>query len=87
LRVINRGPGPPVLGSLKSETIKCGHESHGTLSCGCLHCQEPAAIVNDRPILSSERKLHKGYERKGSIEEKIEVMSLNGHVTKMNSAH
>jgi hypothetical protein len=31
-------------GSLKSETVKYGRESHG-----------PAAIVNDRPVLSSER--------------------------------
>jgi hypothetical protein len=31
----------------------------------------PAAIVNDRPILSSERKLHKNYNRKCSVENKI----------------
>jgi hypothetical protein len=28
----------------------------------------PAAIVNERPILSSERKLHKDYNRKCSVE-------------------
>jgi hypothetical protein len=28
----------------------------------------PAAIVNDRPILSSESMLHKDYDRKGSLE-------------------
>jgi hypothetical protein len=27
----------------------------------------PAIIVNDRPILSSERMLYKDYERKGSV--------------------
>jgi hypothetical protein len=28
----------------------------------------PAAVVNDRPILPSERLLHKDYERKSSVE-------------------
>jgi hypothetical protein len=28
-------------------------------------------IVNDRPILSSERMLHKDYDRKCSVEQKI----------------
>jgi hypothetical protein len=32
---------------------------------------ELAAFVNDRPILSSERMLHKDYYRKGSVENKI----------------
>jgi hypothetical protein len=31
----------------------------------------PEAIVNDRPILSSERMLHKDYDRNGSLEKKI----------------
>jgi hypothetical protein len=30
----------------------------------------PAAIVKDRPILSSERKLHKDYDSRGSIQKK-----------------
>jgi hypothetical protein len=28
---------------------------------------KPAAIVNDGPDLSSERMLHKDYDRKGSV--------------------
>jgi hypothetical protein len=31
----------------------------------------PAAIVNDRFILSSERMLHKDYNRKGLVEKTI----------------
>jgi hypothetical protein len=42
-------------GSLKSETVKYGHESYGTLTRKWLRWRGPAAIVNDRPILSSER--------------------------------
>jgi hypothetical protein len=37
-------------GNLESETVKYGHESYGTL-----RWRGPAAIVNDRPVLSSER--------------------------------
>jgi hypothetical protein len=43
----------------------------------------PAAIVNYRPILSSERMLHKLYERKYSVE-KMLVVSLKGLVAKTN---
>jgi hypothetical protein len=39
----------------------------------------PTAIVNDRPILSSERMLHKDYNRKYSFEKKeIPVVGLKG---------
>jgi hypothetical protein len=41
----------------------------------------PAAIVNDRPILSAGRMLHKDYGREGSIEKKkkmLKVVSLKG---------
>jgi hypothetical protein len=31
---------------------------------------KPAAIVKDRPVLSSETMLHKNYDRKGSIAKK-----------------
>jgi hypothetical protein len=47
-------------GSLESETVKCGHKSHWTR-------QGPAAI-EQTPILSSERMLHKEYDRKCSVE-------------------
>jgi hypothetical protein len=43
-----------------------------------------AAIVNDRPIISLERTLHKGYGCKCSVEKKILVRSLKGFVAKMN---
>jgi hypothetical protein len=33
--------------------------------------REPAAIVNYRPILSSERMLYKDYDHRCSIEKKI----------------
>jgi hypothetical protein len=42
-------------GSLESETVKYGHESHGTRTRKWLRWRGPAAIVNDRPVLSSER--------------------------------
>jgi hypothetical protein len=45
-------------GSLESETVKYGHKSHGTLTRKWLRWRGWAAIVNDRPILSSERPPH-----------------------------
>jgi hypothetical protein len=38
----------------------------------------PAAIVNDKLILSSERMLHKDYDRRCSIEKIILAVSLKG---------
>jgi hypothetical protein len=57
-------------GSLESETVKYGHESHGTRTPEWMRWRGPAAIVNDRPILSSERMLRKECERRCSIEKK-----------------
>jgi hypothetical protein len=48
-----QGLGPPGWGSLESETVKCGHESRGTRTWEWLRWRGPAAIVNERPILSS----------------------------------
>jgi hypothetical protein len=59
-----RGPGPPGWGSLESETVKCGHESCGTGNWQWLLWRGPGTVVNDRPVLSSERMLHKDYNRK-----------------------
>jgi hypothetical protein len=42
-------------GSLKSETVKYGRKSQGTRTRERLRWQRPAAIVNDKPVLSSER--------------------------------
>jgi hypothetical protein len=41
--------------SLESETVKYGHEYQGTRTRKWLLWRGPAAIVNDRPVLSSER--------------------------------
>jgi hypothetical protein len=45
-------------GSLESETVKYGHESQGTRTRKRLRWRGTAAIVNDRPVLSSERAHH-----------------------------
>jgi hypothetical protein len=42
-------------GSLESERVNYGHESHGSRTRKCLLWQGPGEIVNDRPVLSSER--------------------------------
>jgi hypothetical protein len=42
-------------GSLESEIVKYGHESHGTETQKWQCWREPTVIVNDRPILLSER--------------------------------
>jgi hypothetical protein len=42
--------------SLESETVNYGREFHWTRSREWLRWREPAAIVNDRPVLSSERE-------------------------------
>jgi hypothetical protein len=41
--------------SLESDTVKYGHESYGTRTRKLLRWRGPAATVNDRPVLSSER--------------------------------
>jgi hypothetical protein len=46
-------------GSLKSETVKYGHECQGTRTQERLRWRGPAAYTNDRPVLSSERAPHK----------------------------
>jgi hypothetical protein len=45
-------------GSLESETVKDGRESHGTRTLEWLRWRGPTTIVNDRPVLSSERAPH-----------------------------
>jgi hypothetical protein len=47
--------------------------------------RRPAAIVNDRPILSLERMLHKDYNHKGSVKKKeVLVVGLKGLGEKTN---
>jgi hypothetical protein len=53
--------------SLESETVKYGHESRRTRTQEWVCWWGPAATVNDKPILSSERMLHKDYNRKCSV--------------------
>jgi hypothetical protein len=45
-------------GSLESESVKCGYECRGSRTREWLRWRAPAAIVNDRPALSSERAPH-----------------------------
>jgi hypothetical protein len=45
-------------GSLESETVKHGRESHGTRTRERLRWRKPTEIVNDRPVLSTERAPH-----------------------------
>jgi hypothetical protein len=42
-------------GNLKSETVKYGHESHGTRTRERISWRGPAAYSKDRPVHSSER--------------------------------
>jgi hypothetical protein len=45
--------------SLKSETVKYGHEFQGTRTRERLRWRGTAAYIKDRPVLSSERAPHK----------------------------
>jgi hypothetical protein len=42
-------------GSLKTETVKYGHESQGTRTRERLRWKGPVAYTKDRPVLSSEK--------------------------------
>jgi hypothetical protein len=64
-------PGPTGWRSLESETVKYGHESRGTRTRERLRWRGQAAIVNDKPIPSSERMLRKNYDRKCLVQKKI----------------
>jgi predicted alpha/beta hydrolase len=65
-------------GSLESGTVKYGHESHGTRIREWKRWREPAAIVNDRPILSSERMLYKDYDCRCSFEKRTSGRESQG---------
>jgi hypothetical protein len=56
------------VGESRAWNSKYGRESRGTQTREWLYWWGPAAIVNHRPILSSERVLHKDYSRKCSVE-------------------
>jgi hypothetical protein len=53
--------------SLESVTVNCDRESRRTRTWEWQSWRGPAAIVNDSPIHSSERMLHKEYNRKYSV--------------------
>jgi hypothetical protein len=57
-------------GRLESGTVKYGRESNRIRIREWMRWWGPAAIVKDRPILSSERMLYKDYDRRCSIEKK-----------------
>jgi hypothetical protein len=59
--------GPSGWAILEFEVVKYGHESHGNRTREWLRWRGPAAIVKDRPFLSSERMSLKGYDNKGSV--------------------
>jgi hypothetical protein len=46
-------------GSLKSETVKYGHESEGNRTPERLSWRGPAVYTKDRPVISSEREPQK----------------------------
>jgi heme/copper-type cytochrome/quinol oxidase subunit 2 len=64
------GPGSPVWVSVECEEVKCGRECRRTRTWEWLRWREPAAILNERPILLSERILHKDYNSKCSVDKK-----------------
>jgi hypothetical protein len=72
-------------GSLKSETVKYGRESHVTRTREWLRWRWPVAIVNDRPVLSSKRRPHLK-TRKKSLETKIWLWVSTGPGTKNDCA-
>jgi hypothetical protein len=81
---INTRTWAPGWGSFESKRVKCGHESCGILTWEWMRWRGPAATVNDKPILPSERLLHKGYDRRCSIEENVLAVRLKGLVAKTN---
>jgi hypothetical protein len=49
-----------------------------------LRWQWPAAIVNDKPIISSDMMLYNGYNPKGSVRKRMMAVSLKELGTEMN---
>jgi hypothetical protein len=70
--------------SLEFGTVKYCCESHETRIRKWMRWRKPAAIANDRPILSSEKMLYKDCDRKCSYERKLLAVSLKGLGAKTN---
>jgi hypothetical protein len=75
---INTRSGPLGWGNLESETVEHGYESRWTRIREYLRWRGPTAIVNDRPILLSERTL----TARVHLKKKMLVVSLKGLGTK-----
>jgi hypothetical protein len=73
---VNTGTCPPGWGSLESETV--------VMTPVGLGFENDCAVVNDRPILLSERMLQQDYNRKSSVIKILLIMSLKGLVAKTN---
>jgi hypothetical protein len=71
--LVYKGTWAPCWESLESETVKCDHESYETRTWEWMRWRGPAVIVNDKPILSSERTLHKDNDSRCSIEKNLAV--------------
>jgi hypothetical protein len=71
-------------GSLESDTVKYGRESHWTRIRELMRWRGPAAIVNDGPILSWERLLYKDWPQMFIWEKEILAVSLKGLGAKTN---
>jgi hypothetical protein len=50
----------------------------------CTLDERPCIFIEDKPVLSSERMLHKDYNRRGSVEKKYLVVRLKGLDAKTN---
>jgi hypothetical protein len=51
----------------------------------CTLDEKPDIFIKDKPIFSSERMLHKDYDRKGSVDKEMSlVVSLKGLDSKTN---
>jgi hypothetical protein len=51
----------------------------------CTFDKRPSIFIRDKPIFSSERVLHKDYDRNGSVEKEMSlVVSLKGLDAKTN---
>jgi hypothetical protein len=73
------------LWDLESETVKYGHEFRVTRTLELLRWRGPAAVLNERLILLSEKMLHEDYDRKCSVERKIAGHDSQGLVAKTSS--
>jgi hypothetical protein len=70
-------------GSLKSETVKYGHESQGTKTRRSLRWRGPAAYTKYRPVLSSERAPHKNKTVTLNSKKYLVMSPTRGSITRL----